>query len=79
MEWELEAVDFSEGPMGERVYYTSEMECVCPFCGNMIFSELSVSEYPAGTMEGQPDIKTDDSEKTSASDMEKPEIMFFDL
>ena len=79
VEWELDAVNFSEGSMGERVYYTSEMECDCPVCGNVIHGELSVSEYPAGTMEGLPEIRVEDSEETYASAMEKPIIMFFDL
>lgn len=79
VEWELEVLDVTEAPMGERIEYICDIECECLNCENVISASLYVSEYPVGAVEFAEVRDITDSEDSDNSTIEIPRIAFFDL
>lgn len=47
----LDLIDYYVKAEGIRNFYESDVDIVCPECGNFISAKLFVSEYPEGVLE----------------------------
>ncbi|MBQ8940699.1 MAG: hypothetical protein IJ062_02605 [Firmicutes bacterium] len=56
-----------EANMGTRTEYTFLFDGQCKRCGNRLLSTVRVSEYPPGTMEGEPSIECEGCEEIEFS------------
>lgn len=77
VEWDLDLIDYYEKDGGICNFYESDVDVVCPKCGNHISAKLRAIEYPEGILEDSGvKIRSDESGK---SHIEEPSIDFFDL
>ncbi len=77
VEWDLDLIDYYVKAEGIRNLYESDVDIVCPECGNFISAKLFAAEYPEGVLENSNVIIEKD--ETQKSQIEKPSIAFFDL
>ena len=76
VEWDLELISSEEKEMGYNNLYNSEVEAVCPYCGDEMNLKLSVGEYPEGTLEF---VQVRGDESHPKPNVENPDVRFYDL
>lgn len=78
VKWELEMQDTPDTGLDMGVTYCGETEEECFSCGNLINAELQATEKPIGVLENVELTFVGDSFNTGLTQVEEPQIFFFD-